>query len=370
MSLWSLVSLIVGTSVAMLLFLRYAAFFDMNIFVKSGLFLICLVIGAIPVLTGYQYEQYLGKFYNFYRYAMYFIFITAVILLMITILRDVIWTVLYFISDKFSPVKSPNLIKINVITLVLALACGFYALYEGVKVPNIKEVKITSEKIKSEKKIVLLPDLHLHRSLRLEKLKGIVAKVNEQNPDVILLVGDMIDDEIIRIKPQLEELRKLKAKKGVFFVTGNHEIYRGYKNTIQELKNLGFSFLENSGMSVDDDLFVGGIPDIRTANRTGKIPNLNKTFSEAKENQYKILMSHAPFNFDKNNFDLEVSGHTHGGQVFPFMFMVYLQNKYVAGLYEMGAGVKIYVSRGAGQWGPQMRFFAPAEISLVKLRGL
>ncbi len=367
MSLWSLFSFIVGMTIGMMLFLRYVAFFEMNAFVKTGLFLCCFGIGLIPLLTGFQYEAYLGKFYNLYRYVMYFIFITAGILLMITFVRDLVWTVLHFVSDKFNPIKSPDLMKINIITIILAFVCGIYALYEGVKVPNVKNVEIFSEKVKEEKKIVLLPDLHLHRSLRTKKLEGIVKKVNELNPDAILLVGDVIDDNLGRIDKQLDILKGLKAKNGVFFVTGNHEIYRSYKLTTKALSGLGFIFLENDGVSLGDDLFVGGIPDVRISGRIGIKPDLKETFAKSNNEQYKILMSHAPFNFGKNNFDLEVSGHTHGGQVFPFMFMVYWQNKYVAGLYDLDEKAKLYVSRGAGQWGPQMRFFAPAEISLLKI---
>ena len=96
--------------------------------------------------------------------------------------------------------------------------------------------------------------------------------------------------------------------------------------------------------------------------------NLDEVFSGASDNQFKLLLSHRPLKFKKNSFDLMVSGHTHGGQVFPFMIFVYLALGYVSGLYDLEDEAKLYVSRGAGQWGPQMRFLAPSEITVVNLK--
>ncbi len=359
---------VLGSLAALLLFLRYCAFLPFALWAKVGFFVLFMLIGCLPMLAEYSFEEYLGKFYIPYRYVLYFLFITMVILFSLTVVRDVVWGVLRLFSAEFHPLSSPNLMKINLITIVLAFLIGGVALYDGTKVPNVKNISQTSAKILQDKKIVLLPDLHMHRALSVKKLQGIVEATNAQNPDVILLIGDMIDDEIERVKEQLNVLKGLKAKHGVYFVSGNHEFYHDFNKSTQALQNLGFKLLENEGVSLDKDLYLGGIPDIHSRYLSGKNYDLNKTFAQAKPEQYKILMSHTPANFKETPFDLEVSGHTHGGQIFPFVFFIYAHAPYVAGWYDLNDTAKIYVSRGAGQWGPQMRFLAPAEITVLELK--
>ncbi len=359
---------VLGSLAALLLFLRYCAFMPFALEAKAGFFVLFILIGCLPMLAEYSFEEYLGKFYIPYRYLLYFLFITMVILFSLTIVRDVIWGILHLFSDAFHPLSSPNLMKVNLITIVLAFLVGGLALYDGTKVPNVKNISQTSAKILQDKKIVLLPDLHMHRALSVKKLQGIVEATNAQNPDVILLIGDMIDDEIERVTEQLNVLKGLKAKHGVYFVSGNHEFYHDFNKSTQALQNLGFKLLENEGVSLSKDLYLGGIPDIHSRYLSGKNYDLNKTFALSKPEQYKILMSHTPANFKETPFDLEVSGHTHGGQIFPFVFFIYAHAPYVAGWYDLNDTAKIYVSRGAGQWGPQMRFLAPAEITVLELK--
>ena len=359
---------VLGSLAALLLFLRYCAFMPFAIWAKVAYFILFILIGCLPIFAEYNFEQYVGKFYIPYRYTLYFLFITMIILFSLTAVRDLAWGILRLFSSEFHPLSSPNLMKINLITVVLAFIVGGIALYDGTKVPTVKHISQTSAKILQDKKIVLLPDLHLHRALSLKKLQGIVDKTNAKNPDVILLIGDMIDDEIVRVSEQLNVLKGLKAKHGVYFVSGNHEFYHDFNKSTKALQNLGFKLLENEGVSLDKDLYLGGIPDIHSRYLSGKNYDLAKTFASSKPEQYKILMSHTPGNFKETPFDLEVSGHTHGGQIFPFVFFIYAHAPYVAGWYDLNEEAKIYVSRGAGQWGPQMRFLAPSEIAVLELK--
>ena len=357
-----------GSLAALLLFCRYCAFASVGMGWKITFFILFMLIACLPMLAEYNFEEYLGKYYIAYRYVLYFLFITMVILFSLTVVRDIIWSVLRIFSAEFRPLASPHLNVINVITIFLAFVIGGFSLYDGMKVPATKYISVSDPKILQDKKIVLLPDLHLHRALMPAKLQGIVAQTNAQNPDVILLIGDMIDDDISRVSEQLKILEGLKAKYGVYFVSGNHEFYHDFNKTSQALQNLGFKLLENDGVKIAEDLYLGGVPDIHSQSLSHKKPDLDKTFAKALPQQYKILMSHTPANFEKTPFDLEVSGHTHGGQIFPFVFFIYAHAPYVAGWYDLNETAKLYVSRGAGQWGPQMRFLAPAEIAVLMLK--
>lgn len=363
----AVITSIFGVLSTLILYFRYIFFLQINKEIKIVCIIPLLLIGCLPMLTDYKFEKYLGFLYPFYRYFLFFIFIMTIILLTLTIARDIFWEVGYLINKKLTnPINSIYLQKINLITIAMAFFVTCFALYNGIKVPRIKEVEIKSEKILTDKRIVLLSDLHLHRVLSVKKLQGIVEKTNKLNADAVLLLGDIIDDESSRIQKQLKVLKNLKGK--VYVVAGNHENYVGYIESRKILENLGFTFLENDGDSVSEDLFVGGIPDIHSSKFSGKRYDLAKTFEKAGDKQYKILMSHTPADFKNKNFDLEVAGHTHGGQIFPFVFFIYLHAKYVAGFYDLG-GAKLYITRGAGQWGPQMRFFAPSEITVIDLKG-
>ena len=146
---------------------------------------------------------------------------------------------------------------------------GAYALYAGTKIPDFKEITLSSPQINRKRTIVVLSDLHIHRVINPEKIKGIVAKTNAQNPDIILLAGDVIDDNVKSVSSTISLLKGLKAKEGIYFVTGNHEFYDGYKPTVETLKKLGFTFLENGGVSLED-IYIAGIPDTFSGHFYGK----------------------------------------------------------------------------------------------------
>ena len=323
-----------------------------------------------------NFESVFGRFYLYWRYGLYFFFVGAIILLVLTLFFDTGW----FISKQVSRLYGKEVLLcamsrraclwMNAGVIFVAFLCTCWALYEGIKIPTIKNIEIQSPKVKSEQKIVVLSDIHIHRVIAPEKIKGIVKRANAQNPDIILLAGDIIDDDVKKVADITSLLKGLKAKKGVFFVTGNHEFYAGYKPTVNAMNELGFSFLENNGVALND-IYLAGIPDTFSGKAFGKTADIKQAFAKAEDGQYKVLMSHTPTEFAGDKvFDLEISGHTHGGQIFPFHIFAKLHNQYLAGLYKMENGANIYVSRGSGQWGPQMRFLAPSEISVITLKPL
>lgn len=353
-----------GCLVTSYLFIRFALPLDIPFERKLWFCTAFISIGCFPLLSIYKFEPILKGFYPFYRYALYFIFIWAVILLTFSIVRDVMW----FGAHLFG---APGLnchdilIRTNKSVLVLSFLATISSLFSGIVVPRVKTITFESDKIKTEQKIVFLSDIHIHRVLSSKKIKGIVQKVNELAPDYILLGGDIVDDEVSRITDNIALLKDLKAK-GIYYASGNHEFYIGINSANKALDNLGMKRVENDGVSLGD-LFVGGIPDYTTRIRMKGSVDFEKTFAKAGDHQYKILISHTPID-PKQKIDLVLSGHTHGGQIFPFHILELFHSKFIAGAYDLPDGGKLYVSRGAGQWGPQMRFFAPAEITQVLLK--
>lgn len=355
-----------GCLVTFFLFFRYAFFLPAPVWAKTAMAAAAFLIGCFPLLVDYKFEKYLGDAYAFYRYTLYFVYVTCIILFTLTILADC----LSFIASKtgiFSVFGAKTRLYYNAALIAVSLLCGVFSLYEGLKTPPVKTITVASDKIRKERKIVLLSDIHVHRVISTDKVRGIVEKTNAQNPDLILLNGDIIDDDPQKIGDATRLLEGLKAREGVYFVTGNHEFYIGYEQAVGALTKAGFRLLENDGADLDD-LFLAGVPDVTAQTSSDKKADLQKTFSKARDGQFLLLMSHTPTDFkEETNFDLQVAGHTHGGQIFPFHLLIKLHSPYLSGLYKMSDKARLFVTNGAGQWGPQMRFLAPSEITVIRL---
>ena len=309
-------------------------------------------------------------------YTIYFVFILNFFYAGLIVVRDFCW-IMGWLWRKYKqqPVGSydwRNVIRVRrsgYMALGLAALLTVYSLYEGTKIPDIRTITIETAKIKSNMTIVALADVHLHRTVSVDKIKRLVERVNAVKPDMIVFVGDMIDDYWIYIQPQIEALRALVAPKGKYAVAGNHEFYVGYTQSKQILQEAGLTYLFNEGVQITPTVYLAGIPDYRTVYTISDTVDIVRALSSAQEKDYKILLSHRPNFIDKlpkGMIDLQLSGHTHGGQIFPGHILAWLQNDYLSGLYDRPNG-QLYVSRGAGQWGPQMRLGAPSEITVIRL---
>jgi predicted MPP superfamily phosphohydrolase len=189
---------------------------------------------------------------------------------------------------------------------------------------------------------------------------------------MVVITGDLVDGSVAELEPHVEPLKRLRAKDGVYFVTGNHEYYSGANAWIAHLESLGIRVLRNERVPIrgEHGFDLAGVDDW-TAHQFGGEHgmNLEKALSGRDPDRAVVLLAHQPkaiVEAGARGVDLQLSGHTHGGQLFPFNFLVGLQQPYVAGLHDHGA-TKIYVSRGTGYWGPPMRVGAPAEITRIEL---
>ncbi len=325
-----------------------------------------------------KYALFSPEIYNIFAPVSYFLFGTVFLLFSLLIFRDILWYMLYGIVRIFDRTnwwlnpKNLNILgKVNLITVGLTLLFAAYAFYEGTKEPEIKDIYITSDRIHKNITMLQLTDLHINRTTSVADVDRLVNRVNSLRPDFIVLTGDIIDDKVDVLTAQTNALAKLKAKYGIYISFGNHELYNGIASWQKRFEEMGFHLLFNKGLTIGDtNIYLAGIPDSHTASMS---PMLNVNFYKAlkgsKTTQYKVLMSHTPDFVDylsSRIIDLQLSGHTHGGQIFPFHLLVKKANKYLAGLYEV-RGLKLYVSRGVGSWGPPMRLFAPSEITLISL---
>lgn len=304
---------------------------------------------------------------------LYFLFGFVFFLFVVSFVRDFIWIVIDVIRRApMEDMKNPPLLqKVNLITIIVCLLVCFYGLYEAEKNATIKSYDIVSSKIKEPTKIVMLSDLHLDVDVSPKYVKNIVSRVNKLNPDAVVIVGDSVDNVPQKLFNQMQELQGLKAKYGVYITLGNHEFYVGAKAWGMKFASMGLNLLNNYGISLGNSgVYLAGIPDINAAKNYGMPIKLENALYNAKKDDYVILLSHAPKTMEdmnSNNVDLVLSGHTHGGQIYPFHYFTKQANEgMLAGFYNKN-GVEFYVSRGTRYWGPPMRVLAPSEITVFNL---
>lgn len=221
--------------------------------------------------------------------------------------------------------------------------------------------------------IVQLSDIHVGPTIKRGYIGAIVQKVNECSPDLIVITGDLVDGSVADLSADIAPLAQLSARHGTYVVTGNHEYYSGADSWIAEFERLGMGVLLNRHVQIEHDgarLVLAGIADysaelFRPSHRSDPVAAL----AGAPVDVPRILLAHQPRSAKaavEARCDLQLSGHTHGGQFWPWMHFVRWQQPWVAGMQRVGA-MQIYISRGTGYWGPPLRFGAPSEITRIRL---
>lgn len=240
----------------------------------------------------------------------------------------------------------------------------------------LKRVKVALRKWPKElsgMRIVQLTDVHIGPMIGREWLEGIVARVNELDADIVVITGDLVDGSVEALREHVAPLAQLRSKRGVYFVTGNHEYYSGVKSWVEHLGQLGLRVLRNEHVTIGEgaaSFDLAGVDD-HTGSQFDKDHGVDvaKALAGRDPSRECILLAHQPkevIDAAKFGVGLQISGHTHGGQVFPATLLVRLQQPFVAGLDRLG-DTQIYVSRGTGYWGPPMRVGAPAEIAVIEV---
>ena len=222
--------------------------------------------------------------------------------------------------------------------------------------------------------IVQISDVHVGPTIGREYVEAIVASVNALDADVVAITGDLVDGSVRLLAPHTEPLARLESRHGTYFVTGNHEYYSGVRAWLTELRRLGLNVLVNEHVVLEHEgasLVLAGVTDFGAhqydeAHRSDPAAALAGAPGDAGA---KVLLAHQPRSATaaaRAGFDLQLSGHTHGGQFLPWNFFVRFQQPFTAGLARLGA-LWVYTSRGTGYWGPPKRFGAPSEITRVRL---
>jgi uncharacterized protein len=234
-------------------------------------------------------------------------------------------------------------------------------------------------------RIAQITDLHVGPTIKRDYVAAVVEAINELDVDLVAITGDLVDGSVPQLEDDVDPLAALRSRHGTFFVTGNHEYYSGAEAWVAHLRELGMTVLMNEHRVIEHApigqdgidhaagtgrLLVAGVTDFKARSvEPGHTSDPHKAIAGAPEVEAKLLLAHQPRSVHEARaagFDLQLSGHTHGGQFFPWNLVVHLVQPYVAGLHDHD-GTLIYVSRGTGYWGPPLRLGAPSEITLLEL---
>jgi predicted MPP superfamily phosphohydrolase len=294
-------------------------------------------------------------------------------LLVLTFLRDIVLLMLALIGAG-----GPGFTHDSAVTVPLAaLAVTLVGFVNARRVARVVRVEVPIAGLPHALDgytIAQITDIHVGPTIKRAYLNAIVNRVNGLKPDMIAITGDLVDGSVRRLSLHTEPLKRLAARDGIFFVTGNHEYYSGALEWIAELRRLGLTVLMNEHVVRERDgaaLMIAGVADYSAhhfheshrsdpqAAAAGAPPHV----------QVRVLLAHQPRTAlvaADCGYHLQLSGHTHGGQFFPWNLFVPLQQPFVAGLNKV-RDLWVYTSRGTGYWGPPKRFGAPSEITLVTL---
>lgn len=300
-------------------------------------------------------------------------------LLLITMffIADLLWIPLNLIATISLSSQLQKTFGLGV--FIIAATFGAYAFWNGLRFIKTNLVNVELKKLPPELdnlRIAQLTDIHIGPILNGKWLQRVVDRVNALNVDIIVITGDLVDGSVAELGSHVAPLANLKAKYGVFFVTGNHEYYSGVDEWCDYLQSINIKVLRNQHVSLkinNSTIDLAGVDDW-SSRHFSEGYNLPKALAGRDETNPVILLAHQPISMHdaaKNNVDFQLSGHTHAGQIWPFNYLVYLQQPVSRGLFQYpNSDLQVYVSSGTGFWGPPMRLGTFAEISCISLRCL
>ena len=330
------------------------------------LFLLINYIGVI----GYMYARYNPEMANW----LYFLLSLPMGVVFLIFSTAIIYDISHTIINK-SPIsnKRREFFKkgLDYASVAVALGMSGRAMYEA----KFIELEIVDVKIKDLKKtysIVQISDVHIGGLIDQKFIKNIVKKVNVLTPDIVVITGDLVDISLKYAKPALEELKNLQTKYGTYFIVGNHEYLHGIDEIIKTVNSMGIKTLENENVYIGEKgkgFNLAGVYDYMGYRSEHHEPDLELALKKVDKDSPTVLLAHQPVFIEEvgDDVDLVLSGHTHGGQLYPFRVLVKMVQPYLAGLYQHSKDTQIYVNKGTGFWGPPMRLGASSEITYITI---
>jgi len=366
--------LLVYGSLHLHFFLRLRASFAIGA-LSQALLVVLLLLGLLTpmivrIAEGYHWET-LARWSAWMGYLwMALLFLFFIGALLVDIYRFVVWLAGRFTVADLAAWRLQAR-AVFLLPLAAALALTGYGYHEAGRI-RTERLEIRSEKIPRDLgplRIVQISDVHVGVIVRGERLERMLRAVREAKPDLLVSTGDLVDGQGDGLAESVPGLREIRPRFGKYAVTGNHEFYIGLDHALDFTRQAGFVTLRNETATVAGAITLAGIddPTIRPFAPRGRLSD--REILAAGDGRFTILLKHQPFVEPGTSgaFDLQLSGHTHRGQIFPFGWITGRVFKYHSGTYRLNGGALLHVSRGTGTWGPPVRFLAPPQITVIDL---
>jgi predicted MPP superfamily phosphohydrolase len=366
---------LIYTSAHLYVFLKARAALGFGPVVSLSLAVFMLVMIVSPLLVYYSekyHQEIMARFIAYLGYTWMgalFLFVCA------AFITDMYHSIVYLISVLSHEELSyliPSAKTSFYVPLFVSLTIALYGYFEARNV-HTERVAINTSKLPrgmDSLRIVQISDVHLGLIIRKQRLKNIIDKIKEAGPDILVSTGDLVDGQINSLSGLAEMIKEINPKYGSFAITGNHEFYAGIEHAMDFTRKAGFTVLRGEGVTVQGIINIAGVDD-----PAGKPFGVYREVSEKAllskfpRDRFTLLLKHRPVVDQESRglFDLQLSGHTHKGQIFPFSLITKLSYISDAGYLDLGNNSALYVNRGAGTWGPPMRFMSPPEITIIDL---
>lgn len=375
MTLFLLIFFLLYGGMHLYVFLKAKAALAFNIQASICVAVFMLIMISAPFIVRFSEKAGFELFARFMSYLGYtwlgvlFLFISLSLIL--DVYRFCIYSGEVIMKKDFSYLAIPNSYAFF-ICFSLAALISIYGYFEAKNIRTEKLI-ISSPKISPETgslRIVQISDVHLGLIVREERLKRIMAEVKNAKPDILVSTGDLVDGQIDNLSSLTELLKEINPRYGKFAITGNHELYAGLDQSLSFTRDAGFTILRGEHFNIAGSITIAGVddPQVKT-NNPHKQTGEKELLTGLSREKFILFLKHRPL-IDKDTdglFDLQLSGHVHKGQIFPFSIITGLYYQTHAGYTKLSNGSQLYVSRGAGTWGPPIRFLSPPEVTVIEL---
>ncbi len=332
--------------------------------------LMVFALFLIRSLEAHEYEfpaRVLSYAAYFWMAALFLFFCGSLFFDSITLITRIAgWIMRYDISPYLVPVKASFFISLG-----LALAICAYGYFEA-KDLRVERFVIRTEKLPAgidRLAIVQISDVHLGLVNRCEQFRPMINAVKDAKPDIFVVTGDLVDAQINHLTGLADMLGEVTAKYGKYAIMGNHEYYAGPEKSLAFIRAAGLTMLRDK-VAMDGPITIVGVDDRTAVQLNVGHPSAEKYLLKGlSRDKFILFLKHQP-RIDPDTiglFDLQLSGHTHKGQIFPFTLLTLLSFPLNAGNHELGKGSFLHVSRGTGPWGPTIRFLSPPEVTVIEL---
>ncbi len=332
----------------------------------AGFLALMILVPLVNRLTGHRLDALYALSYGLFGFvSTYLLYLAAADLLQ-------------FLLRRFAHAPAQTGAWAVGLALAAALASCLAGLWPALRPPALKTVEVPVRGLPAGLdgfRIIQVSDLHLGPLVPASKVGRLATRINDLRPDLVAVTGDLVDGEADGVRAKVERLAALHSTHGVFFVTGNHEYYSGVAKWIPVIQGMGWTVLDNAHQVLAHGgapLVVAGMPDPAARGRrgTGRGPDLGKALAGVPQGAPIVLLFHPPTGYEaaeRAGVTLQLSGHTHSGQYFPWSLVVRTLYRFPRGLHRF-RGMWIYTSVGTGFWGPPDRFLVPPELTLLVLR--